>query len=208
MPKTAPELIFRAKNLLESEDPFFWLARIEPNLTETIYLTTNNETVVFDPGDGSVSWFSFPFAVASFEEDGQGSLSEFKISVSNVTFEIGRTLLDSRGFTGRPVTMYLMLKSIVGGAITESFRWNMKIQSVAMGEDGVGFTLGRQALNKMLFPAQRAWRTRCGNGYKGATWCTYTGTLPTCDLTLRGLNGCEAHDNQSRYHGFPGIPKK
>lgn len=41
----------------------------------------------------------------------------------------------------------------------------------------------------------------CVYPYRDSETCGYTGTLPSCDLTLKGSNGCEAHGNAHRHGG-------
>lgn len=41
----------------------------------------------------------------------------------------------------------------------------------------------------------------CVYPYRDPETCGYTGTLPTCDLTLKGANGCETHNNAHRHGG-------
>ena len=67
------------------------------------------------------------------------------------------------------------------------------------------FTLGAENALMRVFPRRRQIRDFCSFQYKDPDTCGYAGSLSTCDLTLRGANGCNAHGNQARFGGFPGI---
>lgn len=54
------------------------------------------------------------------------------------------------------------------------------------------------------FPRRKQMRDRCSWRYKSAE-CGYKGALSSCDLSLRGPNGCAAHNNTPRFGGCPGI---
>ncbi|HEV7284693.1 MAG TPA: hypothetical protein VGN75_07530 [Kaistia sp.] len=66
------------------------------------------------------------------------------------------------------------------------------------------FELGAENPLMMRFPFRRQFRDRCPWRYKGPE-CGYTGSLPGCDYTLQGANGCAVHQNSRRFGGFPGI---
>lgn len=66
------------------------------------------------------------------------------------------------------------------------------------------FTLGAENSITKAFPRRRQTRDYCQWRYKDPR-CGYTGTLASCDLTLKGANGCEAHGNAPRFGAFRGI---
>ncbi len=59
-------------------------------------------------------------------------------------------------------------------------------------------------LQRLRLDPEMYWPNFCIWKYK-STQCGYTGALATCTRTLDGTNGCEAHNNQVRFGGFPGI---
>ncbi|UUZ75534.1 hypothetical protein LP414_27850 [Polaromonas sp. P1(28)-13] len=69
----------------------------------------------------------------------------------------------------------------------------------------VTFELGVENALAKTFPRRRQTRDFCQWRYKEGSTCGYTGGLPTCDLTLRGPNGCAAHSNTLRFGAYPGI---
>ena len=66
------------------------------------------------------------------------------------------------------------------------------------------FHLGAENNISKNFPRRRQARDYCQWRYKGDE-CGYTGTNPTCDLSLKGANGCVAHQNVIHFGAFPGI---
>lgn len=69
----------------------------------------------------------------------------------------------------------------------------------------VSFTLGTENHLARTVPARRQFRDFCAWRYKDPTTCKYAGAMPTCDLTLQGANGCQAHANSVNFGAFPGL---
>lgn len=66
------------------------------------------------------------------------------------------------------------------------------------------FSLGAENPLAQPFPRRKARRDYCGWRYKDDQ-CGYAGSLPTCDYSLQGDNGCAKHGNTIRFGGFPGL---
>lgn len=66
------------------------------------------------------------------------------------------------------------------------------------------FTLGAENPLAQPFPRRRLRRDYCGWRYKDSR-CKYAGTMPSCDYTLQGDNGCAKHGNTLNFGGAPGI---
>jgi len=66
------------------------------------------------------------------------------------------------------------------------------------------FTLGAENIITKTFPLRIQTRDYCQFRFKGVE-CGYQGAMTSCDLSLRGINGCEAHGNQANFGAFPGI---
>lgn len=181
---------------------FVWLLRVQPNETETLYLCSDSVAVVYD----GITWQPFPFEVGPIDEDSGGTLSGVQITVANVTREIGALVERNRGFVDAAVNLTLIHRShadYTRPLATGAFR----VQRSTVAEDVCSFTIGNDDLIKFESPAGRFFRGRCRWAYKSAE-CGYSGGLATCDRTLRSSNGCEAHANQERFGGFPGIPRR
>jgi phage-related protein len=70
----------------------------------------------------------------------------------------------------------------------------------------VTLSLSAPSPSRTLFPRFLYRATFCMwvTKYKG-NQCQYAGTLPNCDGTYDGANGCIAHSNAARFGAFPGI---
>jgi phage-related protein len=202
--------IIAEKNRLASTNPWVWLLELRVNEAERIYLCSDNAPVIFaDSGGTDREWRPFPFLIGDKREEGDGNLSSLTIAVSNISGEMSRMMEVNRGFIGRIVILALVCK--ISGVPAIAYRETFRIQNQSETEQAATFTLGNENLFRFVFPAARFFRSRCRWMYK-ASLCQYAGALATCDKTLRGGNGCEAHGADSavhprRYGGFPGIPR-
>ncbi len=180
-----------------------YLLEIQISPSETLYLTNNHASVPHN----SIVYTAFPFVVGEMTEDGKGNLSSISLTVDNTTLEVSRwlELNDGASFKRVVLTKFLIYDdglSITGAAaVTETFR----VSTVAENEKACVFTLGQEDLLKLDVPRETFNRRRCPFEYKGPR-CKYAGILENCDKTLRGRDGCEAHDNVENFGGFPGVP--
>jgi phage-related protein len=69
----------------------------------------------------------------------------------------------------------------------------------------VTFQLGAENPLSIGFPRRRQFKDRCAWQFKGYG-CPYVGSLPTCDYTLDGANGCKKHFPGSTALPFKGLP--
>lgn len=199
--RTLDSSVIEAKNSVASTARWTWLLELYPNATQTAYMTCNNSNILF----GGIIYQAVPFDVGEQTEDGSGNPSSLTINVSNVTCEMSGMLERNRGFQNRKVTLRLICipeSGIPVEALSQTFR----VQRTVVTDTVCTFTLGNDDLFKASYPQQKFFRERCRWQYGGAM-CGYTGSLPKCDKTLRGADGCEAHANARRFGGFPGIPK-
>lgn len=67
------------------------------------------------------------------------------------------------------------------------------------------WTCGAENPLRRMFPMRKQEDDQCSFKYKDPNTCGYTGSKPTCDLTLDGPNGCRAHNNTLNNGSFPGI---
>lgn len=79
-----------------------------------------------------------------------------------------------------------------------------QITSASTQNYEVSWILGAENALAISFPRRKQGKDRCQWRYKSGE-CGYTGGLPSCDQTLRGNNGCQAHQNSIHYGAFPGI---
>jgi phage-related protein len=186
-------------NVLVSEDVWAYLLEVYISASETIYLhNIAGASITYS----SVAYTPYPFVVGEQTEDGNGNLSSVTVTVDNTTGEVGRWLEINDGASFKKVTLRKYHYTLGIAALTEIFR----VSTVAVNEKVAVFTLGHEDLLKLDAPRETFNRRRCPFEYKGPR-CKYLGLLAICDKTLRGRDGCEAHDNVANYGGQPGIPQ-
>lgn len=78
------------------------------------------------------------------------------------------------------------------------------VVSASANDYVVNWQLGAENPLNETFPRGTQMRDRCRWSYKGPE-CGYAGARASCSRTLRGTNGCEAHNNAPRFGGYPGI---
>jgi phage-related protein len=80
-----------------------------------------------------------------------------------------------------------------------------EVMSASASEYVVSFTLGAENPLSKIFPRRLQVKNFCAWRYKDPSTCGYSGGLSSCDLTLNGVNGCKAHNNEANFGAFPGI---
>jgi phage-related protein len=130
-----------------------------------------------------------------------GKVSEVNLSVTDYTQGLQSLMEQYQGGVGSRVTLY-----IVNG---RDFSVDAEEVFEVVGATSQGyvqsFQLGAENVLAQTFPRRRQTRDFCQWRYKDVDTCGYTGTMPTCDLTLNGPNGCEAHANTINFGAYPGI---
>ena len=163
----------------------------------------------------SKNYVPFPFTHESMMEGATGDLPTLSMSVSNVSREIIGTLENYNGLIGQRVKIMLVLMTENQETSAQEhadaiLEWEFKITSMTASAAGATAQLGDISLYEVFMPASRISKRYCRFKYKGAG-CGYLGLLDSCDKTLDGPNGCEAHGGDSAFHperfgGFPGVP--
>jgi phage-related protein len=194
----------RDKFLLASGDAWILLLDIIWN-GEHMRLARNVDPIQFDAGDGNgiqtYQPFNFEF---SANQPGSGQLPTMGLKVSNVMRILQGIIEQYSGLVGAIANVYVYNTAHPAGepdlAVTTTI-----MKSVSSAEM-ISFTLSAPSPLRQLFPKFLYRATFCFyvSTYKGK-WCGYTGTLPNCDGTYNGPNGCQAHNNASRFGAFPGI---
>lgn len=171
-----------------------------------VRLARNVDDVQFDAGDGfgvqTYQKFNFDLTI---ERTSGGQLPNIQIKCSDVLGLLQGYIQEFAGVVGATANLYFVNTAHPSGeasiALTTTI---MRTQSVL--RDSVTFTLGAPKPQQQLFPRYLYRADFCiwVTNYKGK-WCGYTGSLPNCDGTYRGSNGCVVHSNQQRFGSFPGI---
>lgn len=173
------------------------LDRITGAVIETVRLVENNENYVYQGNTYVAMPFEFDLSRA------KGELPTLSIGITDMTQTIHGKLEETRGATDFPVRLLIVSSANPGKAeIEESFT----VTSAESDSESykVQLNLGSENPLAMRFPNRLQFRNRCPWKYRG-TECGYSGGLASCDYTLDGANGCNAHANTVNFGGFPGI---
>jgi phage-related protein len=190
------------KNRLSSDVPFLILLDIDvvsPDsgaVIETGHYVRNTEAVNFNGNAYEPANFDIEFK----EESGQ--LQTVKLSIKDYAGIIQQKMQDYGGGVGFGVTV-----SVANSAALDKPAEIQEFFEVVAAESSqyvCAFTLGAENTVAKTFPRRRQTRDYCQWRYKGEE-CGYSGGMPSCDLTLKGANGCVAHGNVIRFGAFPGI---
>jgi lambda family phage minor tail protein L len=204
------------KNALATGSRLVWLYEIEvpTGSPPTRYrFCAQIEEVTFR---GNI-YSPFPITHERMKEGADGDLPTLALTVSNVSREIGGTLESYNGLIGQRVKIMLVLmtenqETSPQDPLNAILEWDFKITSMAATAEAASAQLGDISLYNVFMPSSRIAKRYCRFQYKDAA-CGYAGAFPTCDKSLDGPNGCQAHSSDStahpdRFGGFPGVPIK
>lgn len=190
------------KGKLSSADPWLMLLDIIWS-GQHVRVARNTDAVQFDAGDGnglqSYQAFNFDLTV---ERNSNGQLPSIQVKASNVLGLLQGFIEEYAGAVGATCNIYFVNTAHAAGEANIAL--TTLITRTQVTQDTVTFTLGAPKPQQQLFPRYLYRADFCMWTYKG-TQCGYTGTLPNCDLTYNGPDGCVAHANQQRFGAFPGI---
>lgn len=188
-------------NRLNSDKAYIVLLEIDvkepnsPTVIETLRVCANTENVV-RLGE---TYVPFPFEIELRSELGEAP--EITLSAHDVTGIIRQRLNDHSGGSGFVVRVLAVGSATPDIAeILEAF----KVVGATASDYRVSIRLGAENLVSSAFPKRRQFRGSCSFVYKGVE-CAYAGGLATCDRSLSGANGCEAHANAKNFGGFPAL---
>ena len=190
------------KNRISSDTP--WLICIDIDvvdpvtsaLVETLHLVRNSDPIQFN----GHTYQPAPLDIELKEE--AGTQQSIKLSIPDYTGAVQRYMQDYGGGVGFTVGVMVVNAGNLDNPpeIIEYF----EVVSSDSGSYTCNFTLGAENNITKTFPRRRQTKDYCQWRYKGEE-CGYTGTLPSCDLSLKGPNGCTAHQNAVHFGAFPGI---
>jgi phage-related protein len=134
-----------------------------------------------------------------------GKQAEVTLSITDHTQGIQAYMEAYGGGIGFNVTLY-----IVSAAELDKPA-EMVVYCQIIGASSAGFThsfqLGAENVLGMTFPRRRQTRDFCQKRFKvvGPGECNYAGGATSCDLTLKGANGCAAKSNTINFGAYPGL---
>lgn len=190
------------KNRLSSEVPWLMLVDIgviDPEtsaLVETMRVVRNPDPVVFNGHEYSPASFDIELNSEA------GAQSTVNLTFRDYTLAVQRKMQDYAGGVGFSVAIAVVNADRLDAPpeVIENFQ----VTSASNAAYDCSFTLGAENNIARTFPRRRQMRDYCQWRFKGEE-CGYTGPLNSCDLSLKGANGCAAHQNVVRFGGFPGI---
>jgi lambda family phage minor tail protein L len=190
------------KNRLSSEVP--WLILLDIVVVDPSTLTTV-ETLNLARNPDPVTYNGATYAPAAFDielKSQAGEQQTISLSIKDYTLAVQQRMQDYGGGVGFNVSVMV----VNAGNLTQSPEVIEYFQVVGAETANYicTFTLGAENNITKSFPRRRQTKDYCQWRYKGQE-CGYTGSMPSCDLSLKGANGCEAHQNVVHFGAFPGI---
>lgn len=189
------------KNRIASDTAFVLLLDIVIHdntgaYVETLHLAKNSENLVYLGNEYVASNFTAQIDIQT------GSDPKFQLVAQDPTGVLRNRMELYGGGVGFPVTVTV----VNSGNLTQSPEISDQFEVIQASAQGyvVSFTLGIENPISQRFPSRLMWKDQCPYPYKGPR-CKYTGSLATCDFTLRGSNGCDVHLNTVNFGGFPGL---
>jgi phage-related protein len=190
------------KNRLSSDVP--WLICLDIDVidpasmavVETMRLVRNTEAITFNGFDYVPSNFDIELKSSSGEQQ------TVSVSINDYSLAIQKRMQDYGGGVGFKVSVMVVNAGNLAQPpeIIEYF----EVVGASSNNYACSFTLGAENNLTKTFPRRRQMRDFCQWRYKSAE-CGYTGSVPTCDLSLQGPNGCATHDNVVRFGAYPGL---
>lgn len=199
--KLLPSAWLPEKNKLASQNAWVWLYEITLPTTPAPSILRIAESQV------AVIWNSnkydpWPITHSSESESSDGKFNAMSVTVSNVNREIQAYLEEWKYLRGQKITVRLVNPGVSPLAMSSelyisetSYTEKIVTFNLALNFDVLGVVVGR-----------RMYRDKCGWVYKSPE-CGSVSTLPSCDKTLGGVNGCRVHANSLRFGAAPGIPQ-
>jgi phage-related protein len=190
------------KNRLSSAVPWLIMldiAVIDPNTlvtASTLHLVRNPDPVTYNGNT---------YAPAAFDielKSQAGEQQTISLSITDYTLTVQKQMQDYGGGVGFLITVMV----VNAGNLTQSPEVieYFQVTGAETANYVCTFTLGAENNITKTFPRRRQTKDYCQFRYKGAE-CGYAGSMPSCDLSLDGPNGCRAHDNVVHFGAFPGI---
>lgn len=195
MPHVLHADVIESKNTLVGADAWVWLLALEASGSTAVRLCTGNANVSY----GGDTYISFPFSVGEFELNDRGELPECTITFGDPTGTLAG-LVDANPEVDFSTCQ---LHRYVNGQVATTYPFT--VERITATREGLAMTLGNlDPIANSMFPSQRVYRSTCRHQFLGP-YCQYAGAVTTCDLTLRGPNGCIAKANQEHFGGVPGA---
>ncbi len=168
-------------------------------------LVRNPSPVQFDAGDGNglntYEAYNFELEV---DQTSNGKLPTIQLHASNVLGVLQSLIEQNAGIADGECNIYVLNTGNPAGE--PDLALATTVQKVATSDKLVTFELSGPSPLRLNFPRYSYRATYCMwlVRYKGPQ-CLYNGTLPSCDGTYDGPNGCQVHGNTLNFGACPGI---
>ena len=167
-------------------------------MIETIYLVQNSEPFIWNGNTYNPAGISIDVS-----QDNQ-EVPSCTLTVTDITLTL-QAVLQVYGWA---ISWPLRIKIVNATTPTLRPEWEYDFEILsAICKDAdytITFTIGAENPLSLRFPPRQQFNNQCFWHYKDAS-CGYTGSLPTCDYTFTGTNGCKIHGNTINFGGFPGL---
>ena len=192
------------KNLIASNNVYLLLLEVDvinPNdgtVIQTFYLAHNNENFVWNGN----TYISTPLEVTTTQDNQTAPTCTITI------WDMGRVIQGNLQAYGWQLAWPVRMKIVnaTNPAKQPEIEQDFEVLSATCKDDdySIAFTVGAENPLTLRFPPRQQFPNRCFWKYRDNR-CQYTGSLPSCDYTEDGTNGCKAHNNIINYGGFPGL---
>ena len=193
------------KNSLGAGSVFYVLLEIViPGVVETVKITNNNENVTWN----GFTWISFPFDIGELNEEGNGEIPQWTITLDNRQRIIEKYLSDYdyylkiNGIDGNEIKCTCSIVNSLDLANPEPIKVvYFELSQPSTTYETATFILTADSPFAIAAPKRRFIKQYCYWKFKGLE-CGYTGLGATCDKTL---TNCKLLGNSPRFGGFPGV---
>lgn len=166
-------------------------------ISETVRVVKNNEDLTIAGHLYTAAQFDFRL------QESESEPPQLSISVFDPYLVFNDILERTRGLSGSIAHLFVVNTDELDEEPL-MYKFNVKTASSKSQDYQVSITLGTENPLTVNFPKRKQTKLRCQWRYKSSD-CGYTGTLPKCDLSLNGVNGCRVHNNETNFGGFPTI---
>lgn len=168
-------------------------------VVDDLYVCANNEDIVYQ-GNTYVA----TVLELSFSEEA-GEIGGATVGIN----DFNRYIRQQEEAIGGSIGSTVNLKIINTSDLTQppEFDADYQVTGSTAKDWKITWQLGSENALSLPFPKGRQYKDRCRFKYKDANTCGYTGSMPSCSLSLDGPNGCAAHNNTINFGGFPGISR-
>lgn len=198
MPNNIGDLIENVNTVDGSGGAYAWLLSVLFEDNSIVHLTNNGEPLTLDDD----VFQSYPFTVGQISEDGSGEVTGVPLTAWDGDGELASRADGYRGFDRWRVTLRFAV--IVEGEPSPLITHRFRVSDLSRESGRMTLSLGDDDLSTAQLPHNFFDPARCQVPYRG-TLCGYAGELMTCDRSIWGENGCNAHQNLTRFRGVPGL---